>query len=636
DNLAGVYIADVAAWCGISFGSDEYFDSLRSPSFEANPLYYAHDLYLNGSLLSDLVIPKGVKSIAAGAFYGCNLTSIMISDSVTSIGDYAFSCDDRLYGHCAPFSNMNSLTNVTFGAAVTNIGDYAFSGRRGLSSVTISDGVLRIGQRAFYACNESLYDVTSIPGVKLVDGWAVDNSGHLLGHLDLTGVRGIADKAFDGCWAVTSVTMTEGIRRIPDYAFYGCENLTSLKIPDSVTSIGEYAFSCCSGLTSVTFGNGVTSIGKYAFDGFGDDGEGRAGGLTSVIIPSSVMEIGLEAFIGWPDLVKAVLPKALKEMVEDRYVFGGCSFDLVVEYYDVMTYNLFAGVMSDVDIGLVGYTAKGLPNGLTYAANAGKVSGIVKNAGSYAVTFSKNGEKDVAVRLVVHESCAVTFDANGGTPKTQKVEQRSEELFVLPAEPNRADHLFMGWWTEKNGGVRVTEDTVFLTGVYETLYAHWTKKRTAQSRICEDAFSGIGTVELDDNDNIVVMLSSDVNGTVEIPDNVGRVLIDLNGHSIVGADGSPAILVVPGDGAGETSQFTIFDNSDGEKGTVAGNGESVAIDIADGAALSVTLDVDDDVAVLNGDGTEQQWRELFPVKLVLKSGEYFKATLAELGYDVPT
>ena len=44
---------------------------------------------------------------------------------------------------------------------------------------------------------------------------------------------------------------------------------------------------------------------------------------------------------------------------------------------------------------------------------------------------------------------------------------------VLPSEPKRVDHLFMGWWTEKNGGVKVTDETVFLTGVYETLYAHW-------------------------------------------------------------------------------------------------------------------------------------------------------------------
>lgn len=131
-------------------------------------------------------------------------------------------------------------------------------------------------------------------------------------------------------------------------------------------------------------------------------------------------------------------------------------------------------------------------------------------------------------------------------------------------------------------------------------------------------------------------LTSDVKGTVEIPDDVGRVLIDLNGHSIIGADGSATIRVVSGNGDGEITRLSIGDTSDGDKGIIAGDGESVAIDIADDAAPSVHLDVYDDVAVLNGDGTEQQWRELFPVELLIQAGEYFKATLSELGYDVPT
>ena len=256
---------------------------------------------------------------------------------------------------------------------------------------------------------------------------------------------------------------------------------------------------------------------------------------------------------------------------------------------------------------------------------------------STSLTYVMGDANSVIIaKFTLATECFMTFDANGGTPKTQSVKQRSEELFVLPAEPKLADHLFMGWWTEKNGGVKVTDETVFLTGVYETLYAHWTKKRAVSAQICEDAFSGFGTVELDDDDNIVVTLTSDVNGTVEIPDDVGRVLIDLNGHSIIGADGSAAIRVVSGNGDGEITRLSIGDTSDGDKGIIAGDGESVAIDIADDAAPSVHLDVYDDVAVLNGDGTEQQWRELFPVELSIQVGEYFKATLAGLGYNVPT
>ncbi len=91
DSLTNVHITDIAAWCGINFG-----DSC------ANPLYYAHNLYLNGKLVTDLVIPEGVTSIGDSAFEDCSsLTSITIPDSVTSIGWAAFY-------HCS------SLTSVTF------------------------------------------------------------------------------------------------------------------------------------------------------------------------------------------------------------------------------------------------------------------------------------------------------------------------------------------------------------------------------------------------------------------------------------------------------------------------------------------------------------------------------------------
>ena len=79
-SLSSVQIADLSAWCNIKFGS-----------YKANPLYYAHHLYLNDEEIKDLVIPNDVTSIGKSALCGCSgLTSITIPNSVTSIGDYAF------------------------------------------------------------------------------------------------------------------------------------------------------------------------------------------------------------------------------------------------------------------------------------------------------------------------------------------------------------------------------------------------------------------------------------------------------------------------------------------------------------------------------------------------------------------
>ena len=89
-SLTAVYISSIEAWCKILF--DDY---------DSNPLSYAHNLYLNGELVTELVIPEGVTSIGFAAFYNCSsLTAINIPEGVTSIGY------DVFYG-------CSSLTSIT-------------------------------------------------------------------------------------------------------------------------------------------------------------------------------------------------------------------------------------------------------------------------------------------------------------------------------------------------------------------------------------------------------------------------------------------------------------------------------------------------------------------------------------------
>ena len=253
--------------------------------------------------LTSVMIPNSVKSIGAGAFAFCEeMESVSIPSSVRSIGREAFHM-------------CSGLTSVTIPNGVTSIGFKAFDFCGELKSVTIPSSVTCIGDRAFDGCNDSLFDTNSIPGVKLVDGWAIGKTGPLSGVLDLTGVRGIGDQVFCGCNGLTSVKIPDSVKSIGKNAFADCEGLTNVIIGNGGPSIGEGAFSSCGRLTNVTIGNGATSIGVGAFM--------ECTNLTSVTIGNGATTIGFEAFSNCEKLESVTIGDGLTSI--GSAAFWGCA-----------------------------------------------------------------------------------------------------------------------------------------------------------------------------------------------------------------------------------------------------------------------------------------------------------------------
>ena len=113
------------------------------------------DVFKGNTTIASVVIPNSVTSIGDYAFYKCTgLTSIEIGNSVTSIGDYAF-------------DGCTGLTSIEIPNSVTSIGEYALSGCTGLTSVVICDGVKTVGESAFNGCAniESLYISSAIESI---------------------------------------------------------------------------------------------------------------------------------------------------------------------------------------------------------------------------------------------------------------------------------------------------------------------------------------------------------------------------------------------------------------------------------------------------------------------------------------
>lgn len=280
------------------FVVDGIYYKQGDPNLQEVSVVRKNDDLTSSCYAGNVVIPPTVTyggktynvTLINGAFCDCEITSVSIPSSVTSIEG-------------GSFWGCTNLTSITIPQSVTHIGPFAFCGCTSLSTVTF-EGSFFCDTGDIYNIFDSSCPITTInvPDLNtwLNIKWNTGLQGvHLSYHLYINGVevkdlvipagtKSIGRSAFQGCVGLTSVTIPESVETIGMGAFQYCDGLPSITIPSSVTSIGRWAFSDCNGLTSVIIPKNVSEIGTEAFQ--------NCSGLTSITIEGSEFILGPSAF----------------------------------------------------------------------------------------------------------------------------------------------------------------------------------------------------------------------------------------------------------------------------------------------------------------------------------------------------
>ncbi len=240
----------------------------------------------DGEAITSVIVPKTVVSIGEKAFFNCaSLASVTLetkaatnqTSDLESIGEHAFdgcsslaeivipagvkTIDKNAFANCTKLNKVTYAVDVDKNLSISSIGSYAFFKCSALTEVNLPDSLNVLGTYAFQYCTavetvvigkniqsisaSAFQGCTSLNSVTLDKDLNQSNENSKLFSIDA--------KAFQGCTSLTEVKIPHFVTKIDALAFDGCEALAAVYIPDSVESIGEKAFNNCGKLADVYY-----------------------------------------------------------------------------------------------------------------------------------------------------------------------------------------------------------------------------------------------------------------------------------------------------------------------------------------------------------------------------------------------
>ncbi len=243
-------------------------------------------VFKNNDTLQTVVLPDSLRTIGKQAFHLCyNLREIRFGNDLQTIGESAFDACFALKKLVAP----NSLQKIDH---------YAFVNCTSLETVSLPDKLESTGLRLFQ--NNTALTACNIPlGWKecIMKAWPVEKQGAM----------------FEGCPAMTAVTVPEGMKALPEGAFWNCTYLQSIQLPASLKTIGKQALQHCTSLTALDLPAGLETIEEQGVNNTG---------ITALHIPAGMRTIGLYGCAGNKNLAQLTFDEGLE--VLGHNAFEGC------------------------------------------------------------------------------------------------------------------------------------------------------------------------------------------------------------------------------------------------------------------------------------------------------------------------
>lgn len=208
---------------------------------------------LSETIVGELTIPsevefsgKVLKVLEIGddfASSNLSISSLTVDDGIISIGVRAF-------------KNCANLKTIDIAQSVTLLGEECFYGCLTLEAFS-NKGIVTIGGKSFAEC-ENL-KVVSIESLDSLQQGIFFNCSQLI-DCNLPNIKSIGKEAFKNCQSLKEYNITENVSFVGESAFEGCTSLVRMIFPDNVKELGKGVFTNCTALTSISIGAGISYL----------------------------------------------------------------------------------------------------------------------------------------------------------------------------------------------------------------------------------------------------------------------------------------------------------------------------------------------------------------------------------------